>query len=377
MATYYFEIYAFGSGLTIDNNGSGTGSDGLVASDGTANAQNNTWGSIQNGGWSVGPDAGSRFQVTGSAEKIGIWVTDDDAFLQDGAGDTGAVQVLAKAVTIGGVTYPAGSRVELEYSIDTEAGGDAADYYVVRLAGNGLTESAGDTGYNVGILATTSDALSVGTTYTVSTSIDGPSLAYANALCFGDGTMIATPSGERSIEKLRPGDLVLTRDRGAMPLLWVGSRHHSWSELVARPDLRPICFDTGSIGNTRPLLLSPQHRLPVADWRAQLWFGADEILVAAKSLIDGTAIRPVVRALGVTYYHLLLESHEMLLADGCWAESFFPGVSARESLLPTQVEEIDRALLAARSQPLAEPRQTALPVQRMRHVPLQASSALR
>ncbi|MEO8530333.1 MAG: hypothetical protein ABI459_03855, partial [Deltaproteobacteria bacterium] len=94
MAQYYFEIYIFGSAIGIDNNSVGTGSDGFVASSGANNAQNNAWGSMQNGGWSVGPDGGAEFYLTNSAQKIGIWVIDDDAFLQDGAGDPGAAQVL-------------------------------------------------------------------------------------------------------------------------------------------------------------------------------------------------------------------------------------------------------------------------------------------
>lgn len=41
--------------------------------------------------------------------------------------------------------------------------------------------------------------------------------------CFVAGTMVATPDGEREIEGLRPGDLVMTR-RGARPIIAVSAR---------------------------------------------------------------------------------------------------------------------------------------------------------
>jgi Hint domain len=340
VAQYYFEIYTFGSTLGVDNDAYGTGSDGFVVSGGANNAQNNAWGSMQNGGWSVGPSSGAEFYLTNSATKIGIWVSDDDAFLQDGAGDTGAAQVLVYPVTINGVTFPAGSRVELEYAVDTDAGGDGADYYIVRLGGNGLTEEQGDTGYNVGILETTSDSLQKMTVYHVDTSIDGPSLAYLSALCFVNGTGIATPAGPVSVEDLRPGDKVSTLDHGAQEVRWIGRRTVSLSDQLVNPDLCPIRFEAGAVGNDRPLLVSPQHRMLIRDWRAQLWYGEDEILVAAKALVNGETIRQVTMPQGFTYYHLLFDHHEILLADGAWSESFHPGVSAQVALSGDQHREL-------------------------------------
>gem|GEM_PF-450057 len=354
MAQYYFEIYVFGSGIKIDNNAVGTGVDGFVDSNGANNAQNNAWGSMQNGGWSVGPDAGAEFYLTTGAHKVGIWLTDDDGYLQDGAGETGAVQTLLYPVTINGVTYPAGSRVELEYAVDTDAGGDGADYYVIRLGGNGLTETQGDTGTNVGILATTSDSLQTMTLYHVDNSIDGPSLPYAKALCFAGGTLIETPDGERPVEQLRVGDMVLTRDHGAQALLWTGSQRLSLAALVARPDLWPIAFRAGTIGNRRRLLLSPLHRVLLADWRAQLFYGAEEVLVSAKFLVDRAGILPVLPPTGVRYYHLLCARHEVLIAEGAFAESFFPGISACEFLSPLQLDAVTQAIAGSQdaSQPM-------------------------
>ena len=72
MAQYYFEIYAIGSGIMIDNDSISFPllNAGFVASTGGNNSANNAWGSMQNGGWSVGPDAGAEFYLTTGAQKV-------------------------------------------------------------------------------------------------------------------------------------------------------------------------------------------------------------------------------------------------------------------------------------------------------------------
>lgn len=78
--------------------------------------------------------------------------------------------------------------------------------------------------------------------------------------CFLCGTMIETPQGPVAIEDLVPGDLVLTRDRGAQPLRWIGSRGLSGRELAAAPHLVPIRIRAGALAAGVPaadLLVSP------------------------------------------------------------------------------------------------------------------------
>src|SRR5690606_32383544 len=72
-------------------------------------------------------------------------------------------------------------------------------------------------------------------------------------ICFTSGTLIATPDGERAVETLRPGDLVMTRDHGPQELRWVGMRvmrsEEHTSELQSRENL--VC---------RLLLEKKKHR---------------------------------------------------------------------------------------------------------------------
>ncbi|MEM0922296.1 MAG: Hint domain-containing protein, partial [Pseudomonadota bacterium] len=147
-------------------------------------------------------------------------------------------------------------------------------------------------------------------------------LITAGIVCFTRGTMIATPRGEVAIEDLSVGDKVLTRDNGALPVRWIGSRR-----LPAVANLAPIMIKAGAMGNDRDLKVSPQHRMLICDWRADLMFGEPEVLVAAKDLINGDT---VYRAEGgeVEYWHILFDSHQIVTANGAPSESFHPGEQA-------------------------------------------------
>lgn len=137
--------------------------------------------------------------------------------------------------------------------------------------------------------------------------------------CFVAGTRIATPESERAVEELRPGDLVETLDHGPQVLRWVGRRR-----APGQGELAPIRIRKGTLGNARDLWVSPQHRMLLTGWRAELFFGEREVLAAAKHLIDDGAIRPVPRP-EVTYLHLMFDRHEVIRAEGAWTESFHPG----------------------------------------------------
>jgi hypothetical protein len=137
--------------------------------------------------------------------------------------------------------------------------------------------------------------------------------------CFTAGTRIACPEGWRDVAGLRAGDRVMTRDSGARPVLWTGTHRVAGTGAFA-----PVRFAPGTVGNDRPLLVSPQHRMLVADWRVKLLFGEDEVLVAAKDLVDGAGVTRAEQA-QVTYVHLLLARHEILDAEGAAAESLHLG----------------------------------------------------
>jgi hypothetical protein len=162
------------------------------------------------------------------------------------------------------------------------------------------------------------------------------------AFCFTSGTLVDTPDGPRLIDELSTGDLVTTLGNGSQPLRWIGHRHVPVAEMLSFPDLQPVEFAVGTIGNHRPLRVSPQHRMLLNDWRAQVYFAEDQVLIPAKAMINGRTIRQVLPAGGVTYVHLLFDRHEIIVSDGALSESFHPGESGLQALDDVQRREIER-----------------------------------
>ncbi len=159
-------------------------------------------------------------------------------------------------------------------------------------------------------------------TYGITSSTGGIDTGYVTLTtvpCFVAGTLVLTALGERPVEDLAPGDLVMTLDHGLQPVRWVGRRR-----IAATGRQAPVRIAAGTFGAHRRLLLSPQHRILVRDIGAELMFGEAEVLVAAKDLVNGRSI--VAQEGGtVDYLHLLFDRHEVIWAEGLAAESFLPG----------------------------------------------------
>lgn len=159
-------------------------------------------------------------------------------------------------------------------------------------------------------------------------------------VCFTPETWIDTPGGARQIGHLVAGDKVMTLDGGVQEIVWTGRRRLSLRELVHDPDLAPVRIRQGAFPAWRQdgdLLVSPDHRMLV---RGRTEGGESEVLVAARDLVDDVGILREVRCSPVTYVHLLLEQHHILLANGFETESFHPG-AARLDAIPAE----DRARL--------------------------------
>lgn len=156
----------------------------------------------------------------------------------------------------------------------------------------------------------------------------------AGVVCFTPGTWIETPGGARQIEHLAAGDKVMTLDGGAQELVWTGTRRVSLRELHRMPDLAPVRIREGALaqaGADGDLVVSPDHRLLVRR-RQEADRVAVERLIAARDLVDGEAVRRELPVRPVTYVHLLLERHHILLANGFWSESFHPAAAALDAI---------------------------------------------
>ncbi|MBB2962169.1 Hint domain-containing protein [Methylobacterium sp. R2-1] len=141
------------------------------------------------------------------------------------------------------------------------------------------------------------------------------------APCFTTGTLIRTARGEVAVEDLIVGDVAVTASGLLRPITWIGNRDLDGQGEALPHDQQPVRIRAGAFGPglpARDLRLSHGHPVLVgADAN-----GEGGVLVPIMCLINGTTIlrEPATR---VTYWHVELDSHDILLAEGLAAESFY------------------------------------------------------
>jgi hypothetical protein len=134
--------------------------------------------------------------------------------------------------------------------------------------------------------------------------------------CFVAGTRIATARGEVAVEDLRVGDLVVTQGRGAalQPVAWLG---HSRVDIARHREparVAPIRIAAGALAEGVPhrdLCVSPDHGIAL-----------DGHLVPAGLLVNGASIVQELWRPEVTYWHVELPAHALLVAEGATTESY-------------------------------------------------------
>ena len=161
-----------------------------------------------------------------------------------------------------------------------------------------------------------------------------PLASPGGVICFTAGTLIQTETGPRLVELLTEGDRVQTKDNGCQAVLWIGNRRLTGARLFAMPHLRPVRINTGALEMNVPdaeLVVSPDHRIVLRGPRASALFNCDEVLVRARDLINDRTVLIDDALCEVTYYHLLLPSHQIVFANGVETESFHPAGAALDA----------------------------------------------
>ena len=181
---------------------------------------------------------------------------------------------------------------------------------------NGYYEAI--TGYIPGGISQSVQFAGAGTvSFTTTSGGTGDYLNITGVTCFGAGTAILTEQGEVAVESIKLGDKVTVRRDGREvqePVIWVGYssvdlRRHAHPELAA-----PILIAAGALAEglpVRDLVVSPEHCMIV-----------DGHCVPAKLLVNGTTISREFPQTPFMYYHIELERHGILIADGAEAESY-------------------------------------------------------
>ncbi len=174
-----------------------------------------------------------------------------------------------------------------------------------------------------------------GTNNTIVAAPDDPYVDLPDYVCFTKGTKIETPQGPKNVEDLVGNDVVITASGETAPIRWIGRHRLSEGDLAKKPHLSPIIFKPNALAPgipTRNVSVSPQHRIAMRSEECLMNFGTSDVLVSAKSLVNDKKIAIDHSGQSVTYYHLLLDAHELVSASGLWAETLFLGDSTIESL---------------------------------------------
>jgi hypothetical protein len=135
--------------------------------------------------------------------------------------------------------------------------------------------------------------------------------------CFLTGTRIKTPEGETNIEELRIGNKVLTASGEAKPIKFIGRRKLSRERTGPRKKGEgPLKISRFAIDGKAPLsdlYITPEHAIYI-----------DGILIPARNLVNGVTIVADAKpeALSLTLFHIELDTHEAILAEGLAVESF-------------------------------------------------------
>lgn len=147
-------------------------------------------------------------------------------------------------------------------------------------------------------------------------------------VCFHADTELLTPQGPRRVCALAAGDQVIADGGRARTIIATNVRHVRPIEIYRETRYLPVRIAAGALGGglpSRDLMVSRQHRILVASRIARRICGHDEVLIPAFRLVGLPGIE-VARAIRpVSYHHVLLDGHDLVLANGAPAETLFLG----------------------------------------------------
>jgi hypothetical protein len=153
-----------------------------------------------------------------------------------------------------------------------------------------------------------------GNTFNLAPDGSGTLIEEDNTPCYCRGTLILTDRGEVPVEELAIGDLVMTVSGEAKPIKWIGMRSYDGRFIRGQRDVLPVVITAGALGEgipARDLWVSPEHALYI-----------DKLLVPAKLLVNGMTITQVAAVERLEYFHIELDPHDVIFAEGTPAETY-------------------------------------------------------
>ena len=312
-------------GTIVVGSGGGTADAATVTPGYLAEGAGTIEGEVIDNGSVFASGAGQTLELPGLVQGTGTLGIDHGATLELYSRDGTAPQEDAATVVFSGTsgTLALGTPGSMYGEIQNFGGANVIDLLDVGPTNlhldynstNGVLEITSGTGGSPRVIAN----LEIGTGYggyTFSTPVsDGATGSLIAAIpCYCRGTRILTDRGEVAVEELTVGDRLVTRSGEARALRWIGHRAYAGQFAAANPAALPVLIRQGAIAEGLPrrnLLVSPLHALFL-----------EGALIPVRALVNGGSIVQLRSADRVEYFHLELDSHDVILAEGLPAESY-------------------------------------------------------
>jgi len=253
----------------------------------------------------------SNLLIAGNSIQTAVVATDDSfVVVQDGKtvvnlveNDTNSAGGVLMITKINGVPVKAGSHVTLPSGLEIMLNGDGTITVIADPS-----DAPGEASFSYEVI--NKDGV---------TDV-GFVKGHVVVPCFVEGTRIDTARGPVAVQDIQVGDYVLTLDDGYQPVLWRGARR-----VPSTGPFAAVKIPAGVFGDHGALAVSPQHRIHLSGWRAELYCGEGEVLVRAAHLVRVGRLVQDHSGAPVSYHHLLFDRHQIIRAEGLWSESYHPG----------------------------------------------------
>ena len=293
------------------------------AGSGGTNPGGGTDAADQGGSLALDKTGGGRLTLSADNTYTGGTTVDAGSTLElaaSGAAGSGPITLVGDpAIVIDAAALPAGGT--LTNPIDGFVVGDTIDLVGLSFVVGDTSASIVDTNGTLKVTdGTNTDTLTltgVAQTQHFTATDDGTSshgTLIEDVPCFCRGTLIATERGAVPVEALTIGDRVSTRSGALRPIKWIGRRSYGGRFVMGRTDILPICFKAGALDENVPLRdlwISPHHAM---------YF--DGVLIEAKDLVNGVSVVQAEHVETVEYFHVELETHDVIIAEGAPSETF-------------------------------------------------------
>jgi hypothetical protein len=305
---------------------------------GSDNADANTWGgqaiTIEGNSSAADGAGGGILTVTGSVSPSSLTITGGELIVNGGFVSTGNIMLrnatldLSQAGGISGTNIDFGSGVS-DVNLPPSTGSGNFNGLSLTNFGDGDSITLADPSavtnvvYDSGTSTLSFDQS--GFHYAISVTLDplnppdfqsvGNEIFDGSLVCYAAGTRVRTSRGEIAVEALKVGDEALTVSGKAMPITWLG--HRTWRRTNAPRWRWPVRIAAEAFGPGRPsrdLIVSPGHGICVTV--------IDEVFIPAAALVNGATIARA-ETDKIEYWHVELEHHDVLIAEGLPAESYF------------------------------------------------------